>query len=70
MLSNYFPPFRRMSLDEFIRLSERKLQHARRSTEDTTPGDVSDVSIASEASSMETSFMQAHHQVGEQEREI
>lgn len=59
-----------MSLDEFIRLSERKLQHARRSTEDTTPGDVSDVSIASEASSMETSFMQAHHQVGEQKREI
>ncbi|XP_028968520.1 uncharacterized protein LOC114828456 [Galendromus occidentalis] len=54
---------RRMSLDEFIRMSERKLQHARRSTEDTTPGDVSDVSIGSEASSMETSFMQGHQQM-------
>ncbi|XP_064466575.1 uncharacterized protein LOC135377815 [Ornithodoros turicata] len=48
------PGKRRMSLDEFIKLSERKIHSIKR---EETPGDISDVSVASEGS-VETSFMQ------------
>ncbi|KAH8019461.1 hypothetical protein HPB51_019483 [Rhipicephalus microplus] len=66
--SSKSPGKRRMSLDEFIKLSERKIQSIRR---EETPGDISDVSIASEGS-METSFIQRtteFHSIREQSQE-
>ncbi|XP_049525516.1 uncharacterized protein LOC119461779 [Dermacentor silvarum] len=66
--SSKSPGKRRMSLDEFIKLSERKIQSIKR---EETPGDISDVSVASEGS-METSFIQRtaeFHSIREQSQE-
>ncbi|KAH9362490.1 hypothetical protein HPB48_015596 [Haemaphysalis longicornis] len=66
--SSKSPGKRRMSLDEFIKLSERKIQSIKR---EETPGDISDVSVASEGS-VETSFIQRateFHSIREQSQE-